>query len=137
MVPVDFQQAVLPAKPARTATPEELAAYAQEQARRNINKVGPDRLNRLRQQMDQDGEAQRRLITSVDGRFTNSTVFETVPESTVLVGRLRKDTVLYQLPQAHPPRGRKRKYGLPAPTPEELLQDEAIPWQEGAGYACG
>jgi hypothetical protein len=137
MVPVDFQQAVLPAKPSRKATPEELAAYALERARRNLNKVGVDRLKRLRQQMDQNGDTQRRLITSVDGRFTNSTVFEAVPERTVLVGRLRKDTVLYHLPQAQLPQGRKRKYGLPAPTPEQLLQDEATPWQEVEGYACG
>jgi hypothetical protein len=137
MVPIDFEQAVLPAKPSRKATPEELAAYQQERARCNLNKVGAARLERLRQQMDQNGDAQRRLITSVDGRFTNSTVFGAVPERTVLVGRIRKDTVLYHLPQTQPDKGRKRKYGALAPTPEQLLQDETIPWQVVAGHACG
>jgi hypothetical protein len=137
MVPIDFQHAVLPAKPSRKATPEELEAYQQERAKRNINKVGAARLERLRQQMDQNGDGQRRLITSVDGRFTNSTVFEAVPERTVLVGRLRKDTVLYHLPQAQPQKGRKRKYGTLAPTPEQLLKDEATPWQLVQGYAGG
>jgi len=137
MVPIDFQHAVLPAKPSRQATPEQLEAYQQERAKRNINKVGAARLERLRQQMDQNGDAQRRLITCVDGRFTNSTVFAAVPERTVLVGRLRKDTVLYHLPQAQPQKGRKCKYGTLAPTPEQLLQDEAAPWQLVRGYACG
>ena len=123
MVPIDFQHAVLPPKPSRKASEEELQAYKQERARRNINKVGAGRLEWLRQQMDQGGGAQRRLIACVDGRFTNSTLFEAVPERTVLVGRLRKDTVLYYLPQAQPPKGRKRKYGTQAPTPEQLLQD--------------
>lgn len=137
MVPIDFQHAVLPAKPSRKAAPLELEAYQLERARRNINKVGVARLERLRQQMDRNGDAARGLITCVDGRFTNGTVFGAVPERTVLIGRLRKDTVLYHLPQAQPPKGRKRKYGARAPTPEQLLKDETIPWQEVEGYACG
>lgn len=137
MVPIDFQHAMVPAKPSRKATPEQWEAYRQERARRNINKVGAARLECLRQQMDQSGQTQRQLITSVDGRFTNRTVFGAVPQRTVLVGRLRKDTVLYHLPQAQPQKGRKRKYGALAPTPEQLLKDEAIPWQLLDGYACG
>jgi DDE superfamily endonuclease len=137
LVPIDFQHAVLPAKPSRKATPEELEAYAQARARCNINKVGAARLAALRQQMDQNGDTQRRLITSVDGRFTNRTVFGAVPARTVLVGRIRRDTVLYHLPQTQLAKGRKRKYGAPAPTPEQLLQDEAVPWQIVEGYATG
>ncbi|HTV39076.1 MAG TPA: hypothetical protein VMF08_00765 [Candidatus Sulfotelmatobacter sp.] len=137
MVPIDFEHAVLPAKPSRKATAQELEAYQQERARRNINKVGTARLERLRQQMDQNGESARGLITCVDGRFTNGTVFGSVPERTVLIGRLRKDAVLYHLPQAQSQKGRKRKYGALAPKPEQLLKDETIPWQEVSGHACG
>ncbi len=137
LVPIDFQHAVLPPKPSRKATAEELEIYKQQRAQRNINQVGAKRLAWLRQQMDQSGGAQRRLITSVDGRFTNRTVFEAVPERTVLIGRLRKDAVLYHLPQAQAPKGRKRKYGPLAPTPEQLLQDQTLPWQVVDGYACG
>jgi hypothetical protein len=137
MVPIDFQHAVLPAKPSAKATSVELEAYEQERAKRNLNKVAAGRLARLRQQMDQNGQSQRRLITGVDGRFTNSTLFGAVPERTVLVGRLRKDTVLYHLPQAQPPKGRKRKYGELAPKPEQLLKDAAIPWQPVTGQAGG
>ncbi len=137
MVPVDFQHAVLPPKPSRRATAEELKAYQAERAKRNINKVGLERIQRLRQQMDRSGSAQRQLITSVDGRFTNGTVFKAVPERTVLIGRLRKDAVLHFLPQVQPEKGRKRKYGPLAPTPEQLLQDESTPWQVVQARACG
>jgi hypothetical protein len=137
MVPVDFQHAVLPPKPSRKAGPEEIEAYQQERAKRNINKVGIERIRCLRQRMDQSGSAQRQLITSVDGRFTNRTLFQAVPERTVLIGRLRKDAVLHFPPQAQPQKGRKRKYGSLAPTPEQLLQDQTTPWQEVRARACG
>lgn len=137
MIPVDFQHAVLPPKPAKNATEEQLEAYQQERARRNINRLGMERIQLLRQQMDSAGSSERKLVVVVDGRFTNSTVLKSVPERTVLLGRLRKDTVLHYLPQQQPAHGRKRKYGQQAPTPEQLLKDEAVPWQTLRGYACG
>jgi hypothetical protein len=137
MVPVDFQHAVLPPKPSRKATAEELKAYKEQRAKCNINQVGLQRIARLRQQMDRSGSAERQLITTVDGRFTNGTVFKALPERTVLIGRLRKDAVLHFLPQAQPEKGRKRKYGLLAPTPEQLLQDEKVPWEVVRARACG
>jgi hypothetical protein len=137
LIPIDFQHAALPPKPSRQASPEELETYQAERARRNINKVGTGRLEWLRRQMDQSGSAARRLIVSVDGRFTNSTLFEAVPERTVLIGRVRKDTVLYHLPQAQPAKGRKRKYGDSAPTPEQLLKDQTRAWEQVRAFACG
>ncbi len=137
MIPIDFQHAALPAKPHKKAPPEEHAAYQAEKARRNINLVGGQRLACLRQQMDQSGSASRRLIATVDGRFTNSTVLRQVPARTVLIGRVRKDSVVYHPPQAQPERGRKRKYGLRAPTPEALLKDPLVPWQPVQAFAAG
>jgi DDE superfamily endonuclease len=137
MVPVDFEHAVLPPKPPRRASEEELQIYKKLRAERNINKVGQQRIEQLRQQMDQSGSVERRLIVSVDGRFTNGTVFKTVPQRTVLIGRLRKDAVLYYLPEQQPARGRKRKYGALAPTPEQLLKDESVPWETAEAFACG
>jgi hypothetical protein len=137
LIPVDFQHAVLPQKPPKKASPEQLEQYKVQRAKRNINTVGAQRIERLRQQMDQSGSSQRRLIVCVDGRFTNSTLLKGVPPRTVLIGRLRKDAVLHYLPQAQPDKGRKRKYGPQAPTPEQLLKDESVPWQTVKAYACG
>ncbi len=137
MIPVDFQHAVLPPKPARNATQEQWDAYEQERSQRNINRLGMERIQLLRQQMDNSGSSERRLLVVVDGRFTNSTVLKAVPERTVLLGRLRKDTVLHYLPQEQPAHGRKRQYGQQAPTPEQLLKDDTVPWQTVQAYACG
>ena len=137
MIPIDFQHAALPAKPRKNAPPEAHAAYKAEKAKRNINVVGAQRLASLRQQMDQDGSSARRLLATVDGRFTNSTLLRQVPGRTVLVGRVRKDSVFYHPPQQQPERGRKRKYGLRTPTPEELLKDTAVPWQKVRAHAAG
>lgn len=137
MIPVDFQHAVLPPKPSRKATAQELEAYKEQRAKRNINRVGLERIAHLRRQMDQSGSAERQLLATVDGRFTNGTVLKAVPERTVLIGRLRKDAVLHFRPQAQPEKGRKRKYGPLAPTPEQLLNDPTVPWQVVQAQACG
>jgi hypothetical protein len=137
MIPVDFQHAVLPQKPPKNANDEELEVYRQERAKHNLNRLGTQRLKLLRQQMDNSAGSGRRLIVAVDGRFTNSTVLKAVPERTVLLGRLRKDTVLHYLPQEQSQKGRRRKYGPQAPTPEQLLNDESVPWQTARAHACG
>ena len=137
LIPIDFQHAALPAKPHRKAPPQEHAAYAAERAKRNINLVGRERLACLRQQMDESGSVARRLIATVDGRFTNSTVLRQIPARTVLVGRVRKDSAFYYPPASQPQRGRKRTYGLRCPTPEALLKDSTVPWQRVQAYAAG
>ena len=120
MIPIDFQHAALPAKPHPRAPQEQHEAYQLERAAKNINLVGRERLACLRRQMDQSGASSRRLWATVDGRFTNSTVLGQIPERTVLIGRVRKDSVFYYPPASQPERGRKRKYGLRCPTPEAL-----------------
>lgn len=137
LIPIDFQHAVLPQKPPKKASAEQLEQYQLERAKRNINTVGAQRIEQLRQQMDQSAGSQRPLIVSVDGRFTNKTLLKRVPSRTRIIGRLRKDAVLHYLPQAQPEKGRKRKYGPQAPTPEQLLKDESVPWQTVKAYACG
>lgn len=137
LIPIDFQHAALPAKPRKDASAEAHAAYEVERAKKNINLVGRDRLAHLRKQMDESGSAQRPLIVTIDGRFTNATVLRNIPERTTLIGRVRKDSVFHLAPTAQPERGRKRKYGQRCPTPEALLKDEAQPWQTVQAYAAG
>lgn len=137
MVPIDFQHAVLPPKPAKSASAQELEQYQQIKAERNINCAGFQRLEALRQDMDQKGSAQRGLIVSVDGRFTNKTFLRKVPPRTVVVGRLRKDAVLHEVPDGQPALGRKRKYGKLLATPEELLKDDQVAFQTVRAFAAG
>jgi hypothetical protein len=137
LIPIDFQHAALPAKPRKGADAEKLAAYEAERQKRNINRVGLERLSVLRAQMDEAGSKERRLIASIDGRFTNGTVLRGKLERTVLIGRVRKDAVFHYAPRGQEPRGRRRKYGERAPTPQQLLEDESIPFQTVRAHACG
>jgi hypothetical protein len=136
MIPIDFQHAVLPPKPPQKATEEELENYKKLRAEKNINSVGQKRLEALRRQMDEQGSAKRKLVLSVDGRFTNKTFLKKVPERTVIIGRVRKDAVVHALPEQSGV-GRKRKYGPLMSTPEQLLKDENIPFQTVRASAAG
>ena len=137
LIPIDFQQAPLPPKPRKNAPPAAHEAYEQQRTKKNINLVGRERLSLLRKQMDQSGAAARPLIISIDGRFTNTTVFAQIPERTTLIGRVRRDGRFFYPPQQQPALGRKRKYGSPCPTPEQLLKDQTLPWQNVQAYAAG
>jgi hypothetical protein len=137
LLPVDFHHAVLPPKPPKKASTEELESYQKLRAQKNINRVGFERLSALRRQMDQSGSAARGLIATVDGRFTNKTFLTQQPERTVIIGRIRKDAVLHEVPAAQPVRGRKRKYGPLLATPEELLQNDQVPFQTVRAFAAG
>ena len=130
LVPIDFQHAALPPKPRKNAPAHLHEAYEKERASKNINLVGRQRLSFLRQQMDEAGSSHRQLIVSMDGRFTNSTVLQKIPQRTTLRGRVRKDSVFFHPPQEQKSLGRKRKYGLRCPTPEALLKEEKVPFQK-------
>jgi hypothetical protein len=136
MIPIDFRHAVLPAKPRKDAPEQEWQNYKVLRTQTNINSVGYQRLSTLRQRLDQT-QPRRKLVVGVDGRFTNRTFLKQIPERTVIIGRIRKDARVYQLPAAQPTVGRKRKYGSPLPTPEELLKDPAIPFKTVRAFAAG
>jgi hypothetical protein len=83
------------------------------------------------------GFAQRILWVVVDASYCNRTVLSRLPEATVLIGRTRKDIHLSALPEAASGRGRRRAYGKDLGTPEQMRQDDSIPWQRAAIFAAG
>jgi hypothetical protein len=74
-----------------------------------------------------------------DGGYTNKTVIRALPERTTFIGRLRADASLHQLPLApvRHGRGRRPAYGSGLPTPEQLRQDDAIPWSTAPVFVAG
>ena len=76
---------------------------------------------------------------SVDGSYTNQTVLKSLPERTILSGRIRKDAELFHppRPEDQPAGGSQRQYGPPVPTPEALPQDDTVPWQEVTAFVAG
>lgn len=136
MIPIDLVHAPTADKLPAKATEQQIQAHRQQQQQRKLGHVASERLHRLRRQLDQDGQTDRSLWAIGDGGYTNRTVLRDLPERTVFIGRIRADAKLFHLPQINP-RGRRRVYGPPLPTPEQIRQDEAIPWQTLTATACG
>ncbi len=134
MIPIDFQHVPPAPKLPPNPSESEKKRHRQESRQRMISLQGCERLEALRERTD----VKRCIWATVDGRFTNRTVLKNLPDSTVLIGRIRKDAKLYGVPDANPKaRGRRRVYGDPLPTPEQLRQDESVPWQLVEATACG
>lgn len=133
LVPVDFVLAPPAAKPERRGSAEQWAAYRQAQRERALGRVAAQRVQVLRQRLnEQAATRERQLLSVVDGGYTNGTFLNELPAGCGVIGRLRGDAKLYHLPAEQAPagRGRPRVYGPPAPTPEQLRRDERVPWQE-------
>jgi hypothetical protein len=129
-IPVQLSHAPVPRRPHPKADAATVEAYRQHKHASRISALGAEQLHGLRRRMDQNAAAASRvLITSVDGGLTNRTLWRNIPPRTILVGRVRKDAKLFAPPEAQAQRGRKRLYGQPLPTPEQLRQDPTIPWQ--------
>ena len=137
-IPLDLTHAPSPIKPGKRASTEAWQEYRLRQQAMKVSSVGAARLAHLRAQLDRDN-VDRRLLVSVDGGFTNRTVFRNLPPNTVAIGRIRKDAKLFLPPaeESSPRRGRRRWYGDVMPTPEQMRQDETIPWQSVTAFAAG
>lgn len=76
----------------------------------------------VRQELDAAGRAAQQLLVLADGVYDTLGLWLGLPERTVLVVRTAKNRRLRELPVAYSGRGRRRKYGEPAPRPSEWLK---------------
>jgi len=139
-IPIAYEHVPPVPKPKKNATQEEWRAYRRQQRKQNLSTYGVQAIRRLREDLDQrHGAADRILVMGVDGSYTNATVLKNLPPRTTLIGRIRKDAKLCAAPRPEDqqPWGTKRQYGPPLPTPEQVLRDESLSWQEVPAYASG
>jgi hypothetical protein len=138
-LPVRFDFAPPAVKPKKNAAPEMHEAYKKEKKLRALPLAGLAAITSVRQSLDARIEtAQRQLICSGDGSYTNKRVLRDLPPRTTFIGRIRKDAKLH-LPLPQPEGaivGRPRLYGPQAPTPEQILQDDSIPVQKITCFAA-
>ena len=136
-IPIDLTHAPSPKKPRKRASAAEWDEYRGQQQAMKVSALGRERLIALRNQLDKE-KINRKIIVSADGGFTNRTVFRDLPENIVAVGRIRKDAKLFLPPvEEAPRRGRRRWYGQPMPTPEQIRRDDEHPWQSVQAFAAG
>lgn len=127
-LPVRFEMAPVVKKPGQRASPEQQRQYALQKKEHNLSVQFVTLTRELRQYLDQNGHADKRLFQVGDGSFCNRTVFAQDWEQqkvTVLV-RCRKDIVLCK---RAPGQGR-RFYGKVKFTPEQVRKrDGRARWQ--------
>jgi len=139
-LPVRFDFAPPANKPKKNAAPEAWEKYKEEQKKRTLTRAGVEAVHSLRASLDQRPDTgQRQLIVSGDGSYSNGHFLRSLPERTTYVGRIRKDAKLhYPVPaREDKPPGRPRRYGPVAPTPEQILRDDAIAVSKVECFAAG
>jgi hypothetical protein len=139
LLPIDFVQAPTATRPRKNASSEAWPAYRRQQKELNLNVQALRRVAVLRRQIEAEAP-ERRLWLTIDGRFTNRTLLRGLPADVTAIGRIRADAKLHRRPTAtarSPQGGRPRYYGLRLPTPEQIRQDESVPWQTVRAYAAG
>lgn len=75
----------------------------------------------LRHHLDRQGQTRRWVLAVGDGAYANAKLLKALPAHVELLARCAKNRRFFHLPQAQPLRGRKRRYGDPAPTPHQQL----------------
>ena len=139
-LPVRFDFAPPAIKPKKNAADEVREAYQKEKKLRALPLAGLAAISSVRQSLDERAEtAERQLIISGDGSYTNKTVLRNLPPRTTFIGRIRKDAKLHlPLPDNDgADTGRPRLYGPQAPTPEQIRKDDSIPVVEIPCFAAG
>lgn len=124
-VPIRFKDAPAVKKPRRNAPDSAKAQYRQLKKQHNLSRKFVDMMGELRQALDQAGAASKVLVVAGDGSFCNRNVFTAARDRTEIIARVRKDAVLSF--GAEP--GSRRFYAPEKFTPEQVRQDDSIPWQ--------
>ncbi len=87
-IPVGFYHCPGVKKPNKKAPLEAFIQYKEQLKIHNLSAQGIQHIIQLREDLDQDGYKDKKLILSVDGGYTNKTVLRKIPENTCLIGRL-------------------------------------------------
>jgi hypothetical protein len=136
-IAVDFHHSPSVKKIAKDASDEDLSMFIEARKQHNLSTQGLTRIKLLRKNLDSLGASGRQLLLSVDGSYTNATILKGLPREVTLIGRVRKDATFNYLPESEKTKGRNRKYGELAPTPEQIRQSDDFEWQDVTGWAAG
>jgi hypothetical protein len=113
---------LIPAFPEKALRPEVVNGDDDWQPRTEWQ-AGRDQLEWLRQELDDAGRADQPVLAIGDGLYSTAKLWTDLPERVSLLARCPKNRALYALPTPATGRGRPRKYGERAPTPQAWLAD--------------
>ena len=136
-IPIDLHHCPTVKRPKKSSNEDEHKMYLEEKKKQKLSTKGQERLHKLRKDLDDQSLQDTNIIVGVDGSYTNKEVLKNLPDRMTLIGRIRKDTKLYLLPNSSEKTGRKRVYGEQLPTPEEIRQSDDYPWMSVKAWAAG
>ncbi len=132
-LPVRFECAPVPKRPGKRAGDAEREQYEQARKRCRISQRLVDMMAPLRAALDAAGGIAKKMVLSLDGSFSNRTVFLAPRDRTELIARTRLDAVLCKAA----PTGSRRFYGVEKFRPEQVRRDETIVWKTTKLFYAG
>lgn len=132
-IPVRFVECPAVKKPGKRADEAQHQAYREAVKVHNLSRDSLNVIRDLRNDLTEMGAAQRTMLAVVDGSLCNRTVFKADLEGIELVARCRKDARLCFPAE----KGSRRRYAVERFTPEQVRQDQGIPWKRAKVYFGG
>lgn len=120
---------LIPAFPEKALRPKAVAEVDAWQPRTEWQ-AGRDQLDWLRTELDDAGRADQPILAVGDGLYSTAQLWAALPERVSLLARCPKNRALYAVPEPPSGRGRPRKYGERAKTPQAWLSARDG-WTEG------
>jgi hypothetical protein len=126
-LPVRFEEVPPVKKPRPKASQEEWATFRLAVKQHNLSTRSVEVIRDLRTSLDEVGAANQQLLIVGDGSFCNRTLFTAALERTEIIARSRRDLRLCRPAASSQAR---RIYDSAKFTPEQVRQDEQVPWQD-------
>jgi DDE family transposase len=124
-IPIRFEEVSTVKKPGKRADAAAREQYRQDLKRFNLSQRFVNSMAAIRAALDYAGALLKILVIAGDGTFCNRTVLRGLPQRTELIARARKDASLCM-----PARGEGRRiYSARKFTPEQVRQDQSVPWR--------
>lgn len=133
-IPVRFIEAHAPKRPGKKASEEQKKNYKELQKKYNLSSVFVREVKNLREELDNDGVKDKKLLMVCDGSFCNKICVGMNIDRTHLVARCRKDAKLCKTYQGT---NKRKVYDDKKFTPEEVRQDESISWMRKSFFYGG
>jgi hypothetical protein len=124
-LPIRFQEVSVVKHPPRKASQEEWQRYRAAAKQHNLSTAFVASMGQLRADFDKAGAEHQTRLLAVDGSYCNRTVFSHPVAGVELIARARKDAVLCFRDTA----ASRRFYSCQKFTPEQVRQDDSIPWR--------
>jgi len=132
-LPVRFEEAPALKHPPRKAPPEQWAAYRRAVKKNNLSTHAVATITSLRSALDAAGQKTKRLLMVGDGSFCNRTLFGPALDRTEIIARARRNLKLCRKAGG----GKRRFYDAVKFTPEQVRQDESLPWRKARIFHGG